>query len=159
MGLSPPALTIAIHATGLAFAGEDFRLRIESRARLGFGQVLAIITGLIGGVGLLLAMLHEIEAAVWAAAYWWLGALDPPAAAMLYSVDSISTLGASGLMAEKPLVDDGRARGDGRHAAVRHQHGLYIRGYAGLLADYNPPSSKLDDPIKHDPKRDKRSPA
>ena len=57
--------------------------------------------GLLGAVGLLLAVLHGIEAAVWAAAYWWLGALDAPEAAMLYSINSISTRGASGLMVEQ----------------------------------------------------------
>jgi hypothetical protein len=31
-------------------------------------------------------------------AYWWLGALNSAAEALLYSVDSISTRGASGLM-------------------------------------------------------------
>jgi hypothetical protein len=42
--------------------------------------------------------LHGIEAALWAAAYLWFAALDSPADAILYSVDSISTRGASGLM-------------------------------------------------------------
>ena len=35
--------------------------------------------------------LHGIEAAIWAAAYVWLGALDSPIEAMLYSVDSMTT--------------------------------------------------------------------
>jgi hypothetical protein len=51
-------------------------------------------------VGLLLAALHGVEAALWAAAYWWLGALSSPTDAVLYSVDSMSTLGASGLTVE-----------------------------------------------------------
>ena len=37
------------------------------------------------------------RAGFWAAAYWWLGALDSPEEAILYSVDSITTRGASGL--------------------------------------------------------------
>ena len=49
-------------------------------------------------MGLLLAALHMIEATLWAAAYLWLGALGSPEAAMLYSVDSIATRGASGLV-------------------------------------------------------------
>jgi hypothetical protein len=49
-------------------------------------------------MGLLLAVLHGIEAAVWAAAYLWLGALDSPGAAILYSVDSMATCGASGVV-------------------------------------------------------------
>src|ERR1700760_2751816 len=49
-------------------------------------------------MGLLLAVLHGIEAAVWAAAYLWLWALHLPAAAILYFVDSMATRGASELM-------------------------------------------------------------
>jgi len=56
--------------------------------------------GLIAVVGLLLAALHGIEAALWAAAYWWLGALSSATDAILYSVDSMSTRGASGLVLE-----------------------------------------------------------
>jgi len=48
-----------------------------------------------------LAALHGIEAAIWAAAYVWLGALDSPQDAILYSVDSMTTRGASGLTLEK----------------------------------------------------------
>ena len=69
--------------------------------RLRLHHVFAIMIGLIGVVGLLLAALHGIEAALWAAAYWWLGALNSPGEAILYSVDAISTLGASGLMLEQ----------------------------------------------------------
>src|SRR5215469_7065296 len=61
----------------------------------------AIMIGLIGVVGLLLAALHGVEAALWAAAYWWLGALNSPKDAILYSVDSMSTLGGSGLTLER----------------------------------------------------------
>ncbi|MBV8869920.1 MAG: hypothetical protein JOY65_10945 [Acetobacteraceae bacterium] len=55
---------------------------------------------LIAAVGLLLTVLHGMEAGLWAAAYWWLGALKSPSEAILYSVDSMSTRGASGLMLE-----------------------------------------------------------
>jgi hypothetical protein len=48
-------------------------------------------------VGLSLAVLHGVEAALWAGAYLSLGALDTPAEAMLFSVDSMTTRGASGL--------------------------------------------------------------
>jgi hypothetical protein len=58
------------------------------------------VIGLIAAMGLLLAVLHGVEAALWAVAYWWLGALSSPAEALLYSVDSISTRGASGLILE-----------------------------------------------------------
>jgi len=47
----------------------NIRLGLESKNRLGSHQVFAIIIGLIAAVGLLLAALHAIEAALWAAAY------------------------------------------------------------------------------------------
>ena len=102
-GLSLIALTITIHAAGvalMAFVTLRIRVRLEGENRLGSRQVFAITIGLIGSVGLLLAALHGIEAALWAAAYWWLGALDSAAQALLYSVDSNSTRGASGLILE-----------------------------------------------------------
>ena len=46
-------------------------------------------------------MLHGIEATIWAAAYLWLGALGSPIDAMLYSVDSMTTLGSSGLTLQR----------------------------------------------------------
>jgi hypothetical protein len=42
-----------------------------------------------------------VEATVWAAAYFWLGALDSPDDAILYSVDSMTTRGASGLVLQQ----------------------------------------------------------
>ena len=56
---------------------------------------------MVGVVGLLLAVLHGIEAAIWAGAYVWLGAVDSPKDAILYSVDSMATRGASGLTLER----------------------------------------------------------
>src|SRR6516165_4825885 len=84
----------------MALAGVSIRARIESRNDLALGHVAAIQIGVIGTAGLLLAALHGVEAALWAAAYWWLGALNSLTDAILYSVDSMSTLGASGLTLE-----------------------------------------------------------
>lgn len=101
-GLSLIALTIAIHAMGvvmMAVAGLRIRARLETRS-LGFRHAIPIVIGVVGTAGLLLAVLHGIEAAIWAAAYVWLGALNLPKDAILYSVDSITTRSASGLMLE-----------------------------------------------------------
>ena len=95
-GLSLITLTIAIHATGvvvLALVSFRIRVRIANR-RPGLRYVIPIVIGLVAAAGLLLTVLHGIEAAIWAAAYLWLGALDSPLDAILYSVDS---RGASGL--------------------------------------------------------------
>ena len=99
-GLSLIALTIAIHATGVTFMVSvlhSFRVGLESR-NLGLPHLIAIVIAAFTTMGLLLAVLHGIEAAFWAAAYLWVGALDSPAAAILYSVDSMTTRGASGLV-------------------------------------------------------------
>jgi len=85
----------------MAFVTLGIRVRLEAENRLGSRQVFAIVIGLIGSVGLLLAALHGMEASLWAAAYWWLGALNSAAEALLYSVDSMSTRGASGLVLER----------------------------------------------------------
>ena len=52
---------------------------------------------MIGVIGLLLAVLHGVECGIWAGMYLWLGALDSPADALLFSLDSMSTRGASQL--------------------------------------------------------------
>jgi hypothetical protein len=97
--LSLIALTVAIHTlvvVMMALVMEKIRCRLDNRS-LGLRYVIPIVIGLVGTVGLLLAVLHGIEATIWAAAYLWLGALGSPIDAMLYSVDSMSTRGASGL--------------------------------------------------------------
>jgi hypothetical protein len=59
--------------------------------------VAPIVIGVVVTVGLLLAVLHGTEIALWAAAYWWLGALGSPTDAMLYSVGAMTTAGAQGV--------------------------------------------------------------
>src|SRR5262249_6643348 len=85
---------MAMHGTGLVLVGlvlERLRSRLTSR------HVLSMIVVIVCTVGLLLAVLHVLEAGLWASAYWWLGAISSPADAILYSVDSISSRGGSGL--------------------------------------------------------------
>jgi len=101
-GLSLIALTIVIHTMGvvmMAVAGLRIRLWLETW-NLGFRHVILELIGGVGAIGLLLAVLHGIEAAIWAAAYVWLGALDSLKDAILYSLDSMTTRGASGLVLE-----------------------------------------------------------
>src|SRR5262245_40496569 len=99
-GLCLIVLTTSIHSLGIVLMS-TLGLRVHAslmRRRIAFWQGVAILTGLICAIGLLLAVLHGIEAAMWAAAYLGLGALDTAAEAMLFSVDSMSTRGASGLV-------------------------------------------------------------
>ena len=99
-GLSLIALTMAIHATVvvlMAFVGVRVRARLESRDLKSWNLVAILIcTNVV--IGLVFAVLHGIECGMWAAAYLWLGALDSPGVAILYSVDSMATRGTSGLM-------------------------------------------------------------
>ena len=102
-GLSLITLTVAIHTTGMvmmAVAVLVIRVRWLETRTLGLSYVIPIVIGMIAAVGLLLAALHGIEAAIWAAAYVWLGALDSSKDAILYSVDSMTTRGASGVTLE-----------------------------------------------------------
>jgi hypothetical protein len=63
--------------------------------------VVALVAGIITVNGLLLALVHGVECGIWAVAYLWLGALDSPLDALLFSVDSMSTRGASGLTLQR----------------------------------------------------------
>ena len=98
------ALTMTIHTACvvfMAFAHLSIQARQESRGSLGLWRGVAILIGTIVTIGLLLAVLHGIEAALWAAAYLWLGALGSPEDAILYSLDSMTTRGASGLVLQQ----------------------------------------------------------
>ena len=97
-GLSLITLSIAVHATGVTVmvsSLHSIRVRLERR-RLGLSHVLPILIVAVTVLGLLLAGLHGIEAGLWAAAYLWLGAVESPEAALLYSLDTMATRGASG---------------------------------------------------------------
>ena len=103
-GLSLIVLTMAIHATAvvmLALVGVRIRVRLETPG-LKVWNLISILICVIGVIGLLLAVLHGIECGIWAAAYLWLGALELPRDALLFSLDSMSTRGASQLTLQRP---------------------------------------------------------
>lgn len=97
------ALTIMIHAAGVVFIALGIE-RIAARrvAHRHVTQVTSLAAiAIIVGVAVSLVILHGIECFAWAYAYVQLGALPSPANALLYSVDSMTTRGASGLMLER----------------------------------------------------------
>jgi hypothetical protein len=103
-GLSLIVLTMTTHAAAvliMAFVGTRIRVQLEARS-LHQWNLIAILICATGLIGLLLAMLHGIECGIWAAAYLWLGAVDSPTDALIYSIDSMATLGASGLTLQRP---------------------------------------------------------
>ena len=102
-GLSLIALTMAFHAVAVVMMGivaVKIRFRLENR-RFNLWNLIPIMICIVGVVGLLLAVVLLIECGIWAAAYLWLGALDSPTDALLFSIDSMSTRGASGLTLER----------------------------------------------------------
>src|SRR5262245_30430961 len=103
-GLSLIVLTVTIHAIAvliMAFVGTRMRVQLEKRTLYQW-NLIAILICATGLIGLLLATLHVIECGIWAAALLWLGAVDSPTDALIYSVDSMATLGASGLTLQRP---------------------------------------------------------
>src|SRR5215510_4879993 len=102
-GLSLIALTIVIHSMAIvmmALVALRIRARLETRG-YALWKLVAVLICVIGVIGLLLAVLHAIECAIWAAAYWSLGAAHSLMEALLYSVDSMSTRGESGLTLQR----------------------------------------------------------
>jgi hypothetical protein len=98
-GLSLITVTTAVHAVGIVLifhALQRSGLLLRKRERRIRHQMVLAVT-IIAVVGLLLVIMHGIEASLWAAVYLWLGAIDSQRDAILYSVDSFTTRGAAGL--------------------------------------------------------------
>lgn len=99
-GLALIGTCIALHAIGLVLLTLCLtwvRRRLPPGSIRGWqGAWMAVL--IVGAVGFALAALHAFEATLWAIAYLLLGAIESPADAILYSVDSMTTRGASGLV-------------------------------------------------------------
>lgn len=86
-------LTVAFHTTGvvlMAFVGTRIRVRVEKQ-KLNPLRVIAILSGVIAAVAVILAVLHGLEAMLWAAAYLWLGAFGSYIDALLYSLGTMTS--------------------------------------------------------------------
>jgi hypothetical protein len=141
-GLSLIVLTIAIHTAGAviaAFAGGRVRISVEHR-RLTPPLAILVVTIVVGATLLILAVLHGLEALVWAAAaaYMWLGAVDSILDALLYSIGTVAARGTRPRQSRHGPSMNGRSRT--RKAAVhprdhRHRQRRGSRGCAtsGLL--------------------------
>jgi hypothetical protein len=110
------AITITIHIVGIGSIANTiahFRTKLVRSGRPYLQSTPAAIALLVL-VALALAFLHGIESFVWAVAYVHLNAFSSPADATLYSVDSMTTRGASGLTAVREWRMMGAAEaGDG----------------------------------------------
>lgn len=97
------AVTIAMHLVGVGVivnAVERFRVKLQRSTVPYLGSTPASVAVIVA-VALGLALLHGIESLTWTIAYVRLGAFASPADAALYSVDSMTTRGASGLVPEE----------------------------------------------------------
>ncbi len=98
-GLSLIALTIAMHAIGLVFIMlllGCLRKRIV-RSDLSHRLMVWSTILIVAVTGSALAALHATEAAIWAITYLSISAMGSWTDAVLYSIDSMTTRGASGL--------------------------------------------------------------
>lgn len=92
-------VTIAMHVTGVVLLA-NLSVRIKTIPQLDIGSLssVPISMALIVGVAFCLAVLHGLEAIVWALGYLHLGAVSSMANATLYSLDSMTSRGGSGLV-------------------------------------------------------------
>jgi hypothetical protein len=98
-GLSLIALTIAMHSIALVFIAlllVRLRRRV-ARSNLGYRSMLWFVILGVATTGGALAFLHAAEIAIWAISYVAIGAMGSWTDAVLYSIDSMTTRGASGL--------------------------------------------------------------
>src|SRR5262249_7829846 len=87
-GLSLIALTMASHAAAVVTMGivaVKIRVRLETSSFY-LWHLFPIMICMVTVIGLLLAVVLLIACGIWAAAYLWLGALDSPLDALLFSI-------------------------------------------------------------------------
>jgi hypothetical protein len=97
-GLSLIALTMMAHALGVVMIAlwlERLAAHVLGRRHARWAEIV-MAAGVFAAVALLLAVLHGIEAGVWAGAYLWLDSIASYREAILFSVDCITTRGAVG---------------------------------------------------------------
>lgn len=95
-------ITIGFHAAAVVLISHGSVRFWNTPFRKDFaeGHRTAVAVCVIVGVALSLALAHGIESTFWAMMYLKLGAVGTPAGAMLYSLDSMTTRGASGYALE-----------------------------------------------------------
>ena len=84
-------LTVVIHVFGLGLINERV-VRVLSRS-MDRRHMVPLFALVMGVAVLLMTALHGIEGVAWAAAYVFLGAVPDAKAAMLYSLNAMTTYG------------------------------------------------------------------
>ncbi len=98
LGLPLIVLTVVVHVVGLGFMSQGAG-RIVSGV-IWRRHARATFVVLTGASTLLATCLHGIEAAIWAAAYWLLGALPDFRSSALYSLNAMTSYGHTNLSLE-----------------------------------------------------------
>jgi hypothetical protein len=94
-GLLLILLIVVFHAHSLGLIGKEINSRLRNTGR--FRHLRSSATYIIGGTALSVTILHGIEGAIWAGAYCLLGALPDTKAAMLYSLNAMTSYGHANL--------------------------------------------------------------
>ena len=99
LGLALTVLTIALHTTAVVLMAFGLEARIRARVdeTPNLRRAIPTVIVRIGAVALILAALHGLEGALWASAYWGLGALDSFTNASVFSLATMSTFEIPGL--------------------------------------------------------------
>jgi len=101
VGVPFVVLILTVHVFGLGAIARIIA-RPVSADLSGAAPISLLRFGMVMGVVSLLAtILHGLEAVMWAAVYWFLGALNDPASAVLYSLSAVTSYGHADLILEK----------------------------------------------------------
>lgn len=97
-GLPLIVSTVIIHALGLGFVSHKVTSILGGTGRLWKLPSASIFV--MGGAALSATILHALEAAIWAGAYRFVGALQDSRSAMLYSLNAMTSYGHEGIFLE-----------------------------------------------------------
>src|SRR5215831_13268417 len=97
-------MTVVIHIYGLGLINQSVESLLKRPAPRRF--TVRFLALLMGPTALLVTCLHGVEGAVWASAYYVLGALPDRKSAMLYSLNAMTSYGheSSGLPSSWQLM-------------------------------------------------------
>ncbi len=84
-------LTVIFHAAGLGLIGGRVSLMLSGEGRLRNVMTVSIVA--LGGTALSAVVLHGLEGFIWAEAYRFIGAMQDNKAAMLYSLNAMTSYG------------------------------------------------------------------
>ena len=97
LGLPLIMLTVVIHVVVLALISQRVHV-VSGLMWRPHGMTTSVV--LTGAATLLATCLHGIEAAIWATAYWLLGALPDFRSSVLYSLNAMTSFGHTNLSLE-----------------------------------------------------------